>query len=251
MSFDHLLVNNIFYTVQGEGKNIGKPSIFLRLAGCNLRCVWCDTKYTWLYSEKTLISLKQIIPNELKQSLGNKFYDKTEEIQEISPNKIIEIVSQYPCKHIVITGGEPLLQIKKLIPLCFNLIKLGYSIEIETNGTISPSGLHSEIQFNVSPKLSNSYNDETRTILPDVLAEFNRTNSYFKFVISKKTDLQEVNVIVKKVKLNHEKIFLMPQAQNAAELAERSDLVLKLSKSNGYNFSYRLHIQLYGDKRGV
>ena len=85
----------IFYSVQGEGVHIGKPAVFLRLSLCNLACTWCDTKYTWDW----------------------KRYDPKKQIIEMSPEEIGREVLRYNCKHLVVTGGEPMIQHRQLIPL--------------------------------------------------------------------------------------------------------------------------------------
>ena len=99
-------VVEIFRSIQGEGRSQGYPSIFLRLAGCNLDCAWCDTRYA------------------------------REGGTDMSCNKIIRMISAYPGKRLCITGGEPLLQHDQLLPLLGGLHEKGYQIEIETNGTI-------------------------------------------------------------------------------------------------------------------
>jgi len=99
-------VSEIFYSIEGEGIEIGRPEIFIRLAKCNLRCEWCDTKYSW---------------NDGK---------------EMKVNETLKELSKYPCKSVSITGGEPLLQREELLELIQELKKLGYWIQINTNGTI-------------------------------------------------------------------------------------------------------------------
>jgi len=99
-------VSEIFYSIEGEGIEIGRPEIFIRLAGCNLRCEWCDTKYTCNDGE------------------------------EMGTDKIIQEVSRYPCQNISITGGEPLLQIDELTELLEGFKEMNYWIQLNTNGTI-------------------------------------------------------------------------------------------------------------------
>ena len=137
MSKTFLKINEIFYSIQGEGSTIGTPSIFLRLAGCNLKCYWCDTPFTWLYSKeiKNLIELK-LIENNIEYDLN--YYSKEEESKKLSIDEIFEKISKFPTKNIIITGGEPLLQAKNLEKLCKLLNEDNYKIEMETNGTIRP-----------------------------------------------------------------------------------------------------------------
>jgi organic radical activating enzyme len=246
-----LQVNEIFHSFQGEGTNIGKPSIFIRLAGCNLECVWCDTKYTWLYSEKTLEKIKNKVPQNLHPILGRVVYDKNRETKKKSVQELLEYVQEYPSKHIVLTGGEPLLQKKEMILLVNEFLTREYTIEVETNGTISPSGLSDKIQFNVSPKLSNSFNSNERQFKPEVLRTFKQFNSIFKFVISSPSDLNEVEQIMVSIDLPREKVYLMSEAQTKEELTQRGNWLIELCKEKKFNYTNRLHIQMHGNMRGV
>ena len=117
---------------------MGVPSIFLRLATCNLQCNWCDTKYTWDWQN----------------------FDYQTEVVELDVDDVQRRVLAFDCSHVVITGGEPLLQQDELEPLVASLARDGYTFEVETNGTIAPTfGMLQHIgQWNVSPKLRTSGN---------------------------------------------------------------------------------------------
>jgi 7-carboxy-7-deazaguanine synthase len=136
----------IFHSVQGEGVSLGVPSVFLRLATCNLACRWCDTKYTWDWA--------------------NFSYET--EVVELEPTTIQQKIQAYDCSHVVITGGEPMLQQEGLQPLVESLAAEGYTFEVETNGTIAPTpGMLRHIeQWNVSPKLRTSGNLLSETLNP-------------------------------------------------------------------------------------
>ena len=246
-----LLVSEIFYSIQGEGPFLGRPSIFLRLAGCNLECVWCDTKYTWLFSEKQLKRIKSRIPKNKIDSLGSKTFDKGAEASKISVSDLEEKISQYPVKNLVITGGEPLLQKTVLKNWLQDLIRKGFSIEIETNGTISPLDLPATVHYNVSPKLSNSFNPLEKRYNPEILKEFLKLNSIFKFVVDEKRDLEEVVEIIEEVGIDAKRVFLMPQGRTPEELHQRGPWVARMCKSKGFNFTPRIHVDLWGAKRGV
>jgi organic radical activating enzyme len=242
-------INEIFHSVQGEGPTIGKPSIFLRLSGCNLECVWCDTKYTWLFSQDKLDRLLDTIPSVYHHQLGDIVYSKEDEITKLSENELEERLRAFDCNHIVITGGEPLLQQKQLIPLIEKLHVMGYSFEMETNGTIKPL-TPDYIQYNVSPKLSNSFNQSSKRYLPDVIDYFNKINAFFKFVISSSDDLEEVEEIIKTHSIPNESVYLMPEGISSKELNSRGRELIEICKAKNYNYSHRLHIQLYEDERG-
>src|SRR5271165_2058052 len=142
-----ILINEIYGPIkQGEGKSSGKNMMFIRLAGCNLACVWCDTPYTWNW-----IGTKFIHPEK---------FDPKKETTMLTPIEIFDQVKNLSpeTKAIILSGGEPMLQQKNLIPLLTLLKNNGYWIEVETNGTIEPKDDFITLidQFNCSPKLTNS-----------------------------------------------------------------------------------------------
>ncbi|MDX1627108.1 MAG: 7-carboxy-7-deazaguanine synthase QueE [Fulvivirga sp.] len=235
----------IFYTIQGEGKNMGKPSIFVRTSLCNLHCVWCDTDYTWNWE------------NTPFKTVTNKKFKREEYIIEQSAEKIAKIISDFPCKHVVLTGGEPLMHDEELVALIDMLQKQSknqYSFEIETNGTLIPSeALDKNIdQYNVSPKLANSHNSKKIREKPRALAFFSHNpKAYFKFVISEAEDLDEVVRLVEKYHIKPEHIYLMPEGTNRATLSKKRQWLIEICKNYGYHYTDRLHVEVYGAKRGV
>ncbi|MBI4231716.1 7-carboxy-7-deazaguanine synthase QueE [Candidatus Peregrinibacteria bacterium] len=208
-------VSEIFYTIQGEGPSIGKPAIFLRLAGCHLRCVWCDTKYTW------------------KLNSGKK----------MSSTEIIEEIKKFPSKHLVITGGEPLIQQNALIELLEKL--KGYYIEIETSGSLKSSLDKYVNHYNCSPKLSNSKNKSIK------LEKLPVDKTFYKFVVDSEKDIREIRSLITKQKLPEENIFLMPQGTKKREIAQKSKWLAEICKKENLRLSPRLHINLWGNKRKV
>lgn len=206
----------IFESIQGEGKNQGILSIFLRLPFCNLRCSFCDSKYTY---ENPKFEWKNV-------------------------KEIFEIIKKTNIPNIVITGGEPLLWQKNLLPLVKSIKKF---IEIETNGTIIPLKEFDKYidQYNVSPKLSNSGEKKEKRLNFKVLKWFVKNKkSYFKYVIDKEIDIKEVIEEVKKLKIDNRRVYLMPCAKTKKELEEKSKIVIKLCKKYNFNYSDRLHIRL-------
>ncbi len=220
-----LLVSEIFYSIQGEGPNVGKPAVFLRLAGCNLRCKWCDSKFTWN-----------------NQSSNSKFQTKSN--VQVSISKILQQIRKYKCKHLVITGGEPTLQQDALIPLLERLN--GYYIEIETNGSVKLKINKYLEQINCSPKLKSSGNPPYSLMIKPT----NR-KAVYKFVVAKKSDLKEIEKYIKSNKIPTDKVWLMPEGVNKKVVQERSKWIIEICKKNGYNFSPRLHVMLWGNKRSV
>lgn len=222
-------VSEIFYSIQGEGINIGTPCVFLRLTHCNLHCTWCDTKYSWDFSKNH------------------------DEIKTINSETVYKTLTSFYCKHLVLTGGEPLLHFnKELLVLLSRLKANGWYIEVETNGTILPASESKKYidQWNVSPKLKNSGNNKSLREIPQALEFYSRLpNSYFKFVIDARKDIVEVTEIVKKYKIDSSKIILMPQSIEANELKMKSIWLIDLCKKYNYRFSPRLHIEIWGNKR--
>ena len=222
----------IFHSLQGEGASIGTPSVFLRLALCNLTCSWCDTGYTWDW----------------------KRYDYEREVMELSLERVEESILGYGCRHLVITGGEPLLQQTGLVHLVRSLKEQGFTFEVETNGTIAPHPqmLEDIDQWNVSPKLGTSGNAPHRREIPEALLSFaNVAGAYFKFVVAKLDDLEEISALVDRYTLPRAQVVLMPEGQTADALRERSQWLSKLCTEKGFRFTPRLHILLWGDKRGT
>ncbi len=201
------------------------PSVFVRLAGCNLACSWCDTAYSW---------------------------DASIAAVEIEPADVAECILRFPCSRIVLTGGEPLIQ-QKALPALLELLP-EHVVEMETNGTIIPDPflMRRIAQFNVSPKLNHAGNKGS--LKPDVLSCFAREageKTWFKFVVETSSDIDAVESLVAECGLNSEHIIVMPQARNLARLAEVRRSVAELCIQRGFRFSDRLHMTLWGDQKGV
>jgi 7-carboxy-7-deazaguanine synthase len=225
-------VSEIFYSVQGEGILVGTPSVFVRTSGCNLRCVWCDTPYTsW-----------------------------TPEGSEWTCAAILDEVRRYPARHVVVTGGEPMIA-PEMGELTEGLRGLGLHITVETAGTVFvPVACD---LMSISPKLANSTpwerdggrwarQHERLRIEPDVLRRLVGAYDYqLKFVVAQPEDLPEVQAIVAQTGAASEKVVLMPEGTDADVLRERGRWLVEIAKREGYRFSPRLHIELWGNRRGV
>lgn len=234
----------IFHTLQGEGVSMGVPSIFIRSSLCNLHCSWCDTDYTWNW-EGTPWNHE----NDTK-------YKKSEYITEIPIEKVASQVQTYPCKNLILTGGEPLLQQPAWLALIKHLraIDPGYRFEVETNGTQLPTTEMADAidQWNISPKLSNSGNNPQLRDNAKAMSFFAASpTAYFKFVIQNPDDLGETQALEEKYNLPRPRILLMPEGRTEKILQQRRLWLADLCRDQGYRFSDRLHIQLWGSKRGV
>lgn len=227
-----LAVNEIFGpTIQGEGVSIGTPTMFLRLAGCNLACSWCDTRYAWDWKQ----------------------YDSR---QEIHPMKVRDVYDQIVMdskgvRHLVISGGEPMLQQKALILLCRELSWYGWFIEIETAGSVPLRFLPAHInQFNVSPKLANSGNPFKKRYNPLALDSYRLTGkANFKFVVQSIEDFEEIDHLVGVHELKP--VYIMPEGTDKEAITEHAKLVINEAIARGYRITPRLHIDLYGKQRGI
>ncbi len=239
-----LKINEIFGpTIQGEGKSAGKPVIFLRLALCNLRCVWCDTPYTWNWFGSKHKQLKQ--------------FNRSLEVHEMNTSDVVNEITSLAgnIRLLIISGGEPLLQQEKLIPVIQSLKDLGWSIEVETNGTIIPTKKFFELvdQINCSPKLENSDNAREKRGCPFTIKALTLSNmTNFKFVVSSKDDIEEILIIVNYIRdFGNPEIRLMPLSQTKEELLSRESMVKDLCKKHNFIYCTRLSILKSGTKRRV
>jgi len=240
-----LKVNEIFGpTIQGEGKNAGKPVVFLRLSQCNLHCIWCDTPHTWNWE-------------------GTKFahpikFVQTEEEHLMSVDDVFLKVlekSGGEIESLVISGGEPLLQQKELTDLLRVLKSIGWFVEVETNGTVPlrPEFAILIDQINCSPKLANSLDPESLRIKKKTLEQLaSNSKVNFKFVVSDEGDVPEILSIVELLRQSGTpEIRLMPLCQTREELEMRELLVKELAQKHNFIYCTRLSILMSGTKRGV
>jgi 7-carboxy-7-deazaguanine synthase len=239
----------IFHSIQGEGKSIGRPSVFIRLSLCNLYCKWCDTDYTWNWEGTSFTHNNDARPGYAK-------YRKEDVIEMISDEAILDILAGISCRNLIFTGGEPLVQQKDLRSL-FRLLKErdgAYHIEFETNGTLKPLPEVDALtdQYNVSVKLANSGVDREDRINPEAIRFFAASpKANFKFVVDDRSDLAEVQELVTTYRIRPEAVYLMPQGTTVALLREKQEWVAEICKAHNYNYTDRLHIHIWGDKRGV
>jgi 7-cyano-7-deazaguanosine (preQ0) biosynthesis protein QueE len=216
-------------TLQGEGPSVGRRCAFVRLGGCNLDCSWCDTPYTWDW--------RRFRPDE--------------ELRHVDTGSVTSAVEAMGVDMLVITGGEPLLQARALLPLLESAGERGWRVEVETNGTVAPPQALVRLvtAFNVSPKLANSGIAEERRIRPAALAALRATGrAVFKFVATGPGDLDEVAALAAAHHL--EPVYVMPEGTTAevvvAGMRELSEPVL----ARGFHLTPRLHILLWGESRG-
>ena len=206
----------------------GVPSFFIRTSGCNLRCAWCDTPYTSWNPEGAHLTLGQIVDE----------------------------VKAHPARHVVVTGGEPMIA-PEIVPLTYRLRELGLHITVETAGTVfEPVACD---LMSISPKLSNStpkdrwaqQHDRLR-IQPGVLRELMARYQYqLKFVIEKREDVDEARGLAESLQADAGRVILMPEGTERDRLRERAVWLAEICKEEGFRFSPRLHVELYGNRRGT
>ena len=224
-------INEIFYSLQGEGFLAGVPSVFIRLAGCPLRCRWCDTKYAW----ETTAGAHYTIP------------------------QLIQEVHKYKTKFTVITGGEPMID-SDIFQLAKSLKDCRKHITIETSGIAYIPDISCDL-MSISPKLSNSVPDdpnlarvhEDSRLDIAILSELIDNCSYqLKFVVEAQQDLAEIIEIIEKIgNIDPAKVMLMPQAATRQQLLEKASMVAHLCTKYGFTFCHRLQLLLWDNQKGV
>jgi 7-carboxy-7-deazaguanine synthase len=246
-------VNEIFGpTFQGEGKYTGQRCVFIRFAKCNQTCFFCDTPYTWAFTER-----KAELHRDRRQ------YSREAEIHERTIRDVVDTAFSLctgATDIAVLSGGEPLLythpikEKDRLGQIAYDLGNLGIRIHIETAGTLPPGNLlvQNVEHFVVSPKLESSGNKFSIRYKPTVLKQFAELGDQttFKFVVVAMLDLEEIAHIVEDIGIDPANVMLMPEAINAGALAMHSPWVAEAALQAGYGFSTRLHIALWEEARG-
>ena len=227
-------VAELFYSIQGEGKLSGVPSVFVRASGCNLRCIWCDTPYaSW-----------------------------NPEGEEMLVEQILARIREHPARHVVLTGGEPMIM-PDIGALSQSLKSAGYHITIETAATVyHPVSVD---LASLSPKLSDSTprnreggryaaaHERNRLNVPVIQQFIDRSPDFqLKFVVSKEADLAEIESLLQKLRgWDPQDVLLMPEGTDAATLDSRAGWIAEVCKRTGFRYCPRLHIALFGNRRGT
>ena len=228
MTGPQLQIVELFHSIQGEGILTGVPSVFVRLAGCNLRCVWCDTAYA----------------RDPKAG------------ESIPLSEVVRRVCAFPTRFVVLTGGEPMTA-SGVFALATALRERGKHLTIETNGTLPPDGIACDLA-SVSPKLAHSsaalLEDASERIRHPALAAWVDGYEYqLKFVITAPEDLVEVRQVLAAIgrPIPPERVLLMPEG-TGREVEHRHDAWLaEACKETGFRYCHRLHMELFGNRRGV
>ncbi len=230
-----MFISEIFHSLQGEGELAGTPSVFVRTSGCNLRCNWCDTPYaSW-----------------------------NPEGREMTVAEILREVEKFPSRHVVLTGGEPMMA-KEIHALAAALKNSGRQITIETAATVAPGGIACDLA-SLSPKLQNSAPDARASAAwrekheklrwqPDVVRAWIEQYPFqLKFVVAGAGDMAEIQLLLRELggRIPPEKVLLMPEGVTIEALRAREPAPAELCKAHGYRYCHRLHIELFGNTRGT
>ena len=207
-------INEIFYSIQGEAKNSGKPTIFIRTAGCPFRCTYCDTEYAF--------------------TEGNKF--------KIS--NIISKIKSYKTNYVTVTGGEPLAQ-KNTIILLSALLNNSYNVSIETSGLLDISDIPNDIEIVMDIKTPSSKEDSKN--IKNNLSIIKKTD-VIKFVIGNREDYEwSKDILIKNCLSNFKNIYFSP-VHDALNLSDLADWIL--SDNLNVTLQLQLHKYIWGDERG-
>ncbi len=228
---DTLKLSELFVSLQGEGPSLGKPCAFLRLAGCNLHCRFCDTKYTWDFQT----------------------YRYEDEVRIRSVADVASEILATGQPRLVVTGGEPLIQ-RRALERLLALLPSTFVVEVETNGTFAPGeALAARVdQWNVSPKLENGGDPRAARVVPAALGALLATGrAYLKFVLDAASDAEEALALARELGVASERVLFMPQATTPGELSARAPLVAAEALARGVGYSHRLHVELWGGRRGT
>ena len=238
-----LPIVEIFYSLQGEGRFVGTPSVFIRLGGCNLRCPGfpCDT-------QKAIDAKKY-----------SNIWSNAESAEEVLSqiDRVISSKTSARVDHVVITGGEPTLHFSNpiFIDLAKKLSDRGCRITVETNATVDVdfeiNPIIKEFVFAMSVKLSNSMEPREKRVRKESIKNLavNIKESFFKFVIADDTlkdEIAEIITIAPELP-----VYCMPQGATKEELDMTCKSVFEFCVKEGFAYSDRTHIRVYGKKEGV
>jgi 7-carboxy-7-deazaguanine synthase len=215
-------VSEVFLALQGEGPLAGTPAHFIRLQGCTVGCVWCDTKYSWDEAGGRRVELDALLD---------------------------EVLAMGEAPLLVVTGGEP-LETPALVPLLQRALERWERVEVETSGLLPPPLSHPRLLWNVSPKLPRATPrwEETWRHAAAWLAE---PNAMFKIVVGDPPDEEDVLRLVADHRLPALRVMLMPEGVTDAALRERAVGLAEVCKRHGFRLSPRLHVWMWGARRGV
>ena len=222
-------------TIQGEGPSMGKRAAFVRLGRCNLNCSWCDTPFTWDWTGQ-----------------NGTVFDPSTELASIPVGEVADTVREMGVRLLVVTGGEPMIQQRK-IPELVDLLD-GITTEVETNATIVPidTTTNAVTRYNLSPKLANSGIPHRQRISDEAIAAYLETGkAILKFVVQTAADVEEIEHLTDRHNIDPDLVWIMPEGRTQPEIMAASQHVMEQAISHRWNYSSRLHVLGWGDRRSV
>ncbi len=215
-------VSEVFLSLQGEGPSAGSPAHFVRLQGCSVGCRWCDTRYAWDAAGGRAIELGALWDEA--QALG-------------------------PAPLLVVTGGEP-LECPALGALLDEALRRWDRVEVETSGLLPPPLEHPRLAWNVSPKLP-SVTGRAADTWAHAAAWVAAPNTTFKLVVGDDPDLDDALRLIERHRLPRERVMLMPEGLTDETLRRRAEVLAAACVRHGLRMSPRLHVWIWGARRGV
>lgn len=217
-----LRVSEVFLSLQGEGPSAGTPAHFIRLQGCDVGCHWCDTKYSWEFS-------------------GGQETDLTELWERL------RALGEAPL--LVVTGGEP-LEHPEVGTLLNEALARWDRVEVETSGIAAPPLRNPRLHYNVSPKLPSATPRWSET-WRHAKAWLDDPRATFKIVVGDPPDLNDARRLLAEHGIAPSRVMLMPEGMTEERLRERATELAEACKRHGFRLSPRLHVWLWGARRGV
>ena len=215
-------IAELFLSLQGEGPSAGTPACFLRLQGCDVGCRWCDTKYSW-------------------EAQGGR---------SISAGELwSELAALGDAPLLVVTGGEPLQQ-AQIGELLDQAVARWPRVEVETSGVGPPPRSHPRLHYNVSPKLSTA-TPRWEATWDHIAAWIAEPRATFKLVVASPEDYDEARAMIIRYAIPGERVMLMPEGMTEPVLRARSEWLADRCKREGFRLSPRLHVWLWGMRRGT
>jgi len=258
---DLIEVSEMFLSVQGEGPRTGVPSVFVRMRRCNLQCSWCDTRYTWdrnnegFYNWAAYTARDLATRIDLMASPGLPPYMRAEIARAIDDDSDTGPLHRKDVHNLVLTGGEPMIWQRHFLEL-FSHLTREYTVEVETNGTVCPTPEMAAlpIRYNVSPKLPNSGNRELAAIDRAALEVLARLDSVFKFVVRDPDDSPMLNIYITtlvSLGVSRERIYVMPEGADEDTLVKHRQYALTYAAYAKVQYTDRLHVTVWGGRRGI
>lgn len=221
-------------TIQGEGPHAGRLCTFVRLYGCNLHCAWCDTPFTWD-----------------TEGRNGTMYPRSLNMTEVTVDDVVEAILPMRVPLVVVTGGEPMLQLTGVLELADVLHEYEVAVHVETNGTRRPPAGGSVQHWSVSPKLTSARSGWHWAEHTDVLAEWARhPRAIFKVVANSPDEVAEADRMFTQIGARPQQRWIMPEGTTSTDVDASLRAITDAALRHNMNVSPRLHVTVWGNERG-